>query len=192
MKQLRKTLACEKMVDQIILIALGGILASIGFVTRRWYVGEAANERATRLGTLVQVAAQLKSGEVTLEELHELEASIGSMGRGKSLQGRLSAERPVETQAELNEAAAIELRKLNAELAAIIELIEPYLEPQERGTFAESQKTWERFRDLHAQVVADLFAGGSMRPLLYITCVDRATRDRIEELSMYLDQKRGG
>ena len=47
----------------------------------------------------------------------------------------------------------------------------------------------EDFKRAHAEFVVKLFEGGSMQPLWFITTVEIATRNRLNELKAYLETR---
>lgn len=182
----------SELAKQAPILLLGALITSLAFLCQRWFSNARVNERATRLGVLAQIAGQLKSGQVTVEDLEELERLVERKRKPAPVSQPLpDATGGHQTQMEMNHAAAEELRKLDQKLKNIIEDIEVYLDADEAKAFRRAQASWETFRDQHAAFVADLFAGGSMQPLWYITSVDTATRDRIDELQSYLEHRRG-
>jgi uncharacterized protein YecT (DUF1311 family) len=53
---------------------------------------------------------------------------------------------------------------------------------------AQSQREWARFRDDDARVYELLYRGGSMAALAVLTCKTEATRARIAQLRVLLEQ----
>lgn len=182
----------SELAKQAPILLLGALITTLVFLCQRWFSNARVNERTTRLGVLAQVAGQLKSGQVTVEDLEELERLVEHKRKPAPVSQPLDdAAGGHQTQVEMNNAAAEELRNLDQNLNNIVEDIEVYLDADEAKAFRRAQGSWETFRDQHAAFVADLFAGGSMQPLWYITSVDTATRDRIDELQTYLEHRRG-
>ena len=81
--------------------------------------------------------------------------------------------------------------KLDLELEKVLIDLNSVCHDDEVKMLNRAQAQWKKFRELHAQFVALMFEGGSMRPLMYFTSIDTATRVRIEELQNYLESRRG-
>ncbi len=62
------------------------------------------------------------------------------------------------------------------------------LAPPQRAALAQSQREWARFRDDDARVYELLYRGGSMAALAVLTCKTEATRARIAQLRVLLEQ----
>ena len=94
------------------------------------------------------------------------------------------------TQMEMNAAAAADAAKVNDELVAILEALDP--EGQDEDLRA-SQVAWEAYRDRQAE-----YRSGTNRPdhgsialLLYSSEVEKITRERVELLKWYCDRQEG-
>lgn len=177
------------------------VIGGVGFLLRRWITGEHRREQLAELTGLASVAAAMKAGSVSLEELHTLRRYLRSPGTpapepSSAAAAVLNAEKkeapdegPV-TQGEMNEAAAEALKGAEAEMRDVLAELAEVLSPDELRELNEAQRKWDEFAIAHANFVSRLFEGGSMRPLWWITTIDRATRERISELRSYLEARR--
>lgn len=168
---------------------IGAVLASIAFLTRRWWTNEKEREKVSRYADLAQIASLLRTGELTVADVASVEAML------KRTEGVVSipseSDNTAQTQGEMNDYAAKEVRKLDLELEKVMIDLNSVCDDNEVKLLTRTQAQWKKFRELHAQFVALMFEGGSMRPLMYFTSIETATRVRIEELQNYL-ASRGG
>lgn len=105
-----------------------------------------------------------------------------------------------QSQLEMNRCAAAEYQKANAELNALydrlIKNFEKDVSDARRENDADQMKyaetglgdlkaaecAWIRYRDLHCKAVEQRFEGGSMKPLIWTSCMKQVTDHRIDEL----------
>lgn len=85
------------------------------------------------------------------------------------------------TQLELNECAAKEFRKADAELNKVYNHILSSLNQKNQSNLREAQRAWVVYRDANCSAEAD-YHGGSMAPMIYSFCLKENTTDRIKEL----------
>jgi uncharacterized protein YecT (DUF1311 family) len=173
--------------ETVIGIVLGGLLSGAGFVLKRWITRERDKEHVAELSVLATVASQMRATGVSMEEIEALKKYLRQGHRVENSTAPSPVpDRPV-TQLEMNEAAARDLKKLDDEMYELLRTISLHLDENEKAELDAAQRKWETFRDAHAEFVSKIFEGGSMRPLWFITSVDIATRDRLNELRTYLD-----
>ena len=167
---------------------------------RRLITGERRREQAAELAHLTTVAAQMKAGAVSIDEVEALRQYIRSgkgappsrMGGGEYDEQRAPVDEPHMTQLEMNEAAREKLDEREVELEDLLIEISGLLSPDEFRELRAAQDKWLAFREAHSEFVAKLFEGGSMRPLWYVTAKDTATKDRLRELTAYLEVRKLG
>lgn len=96
------------------------------------------------------------------------------------------------TQAEMNQRAAESRARAEERLEARLGAAMALLGDEELcSDLAESQRSWLRYRDLHAGVVADSSAkGGTMWPCLFDAEREVLTKRRIEELERLIERER--
>jgi uncharacterized protein YecT (DUF1311 family) len=167
-----------------------GIIGGIGFLLKRWITAEGSKERVAELSTLATVASQMRAAGVSFEEVEALKRYLRDGHRSEETTASLVGTGPERTQLELNDAAALELKKLDDEMSGVLAEIKTFLDEAEVAELNRAQGKWEEFRQAHAEFVSRIFEGGGMQPLWYITTVDIATRDRLDELKSYLDVRR--
>jgi uncharacterized protein YecT (DUF1311 family) len=92
-----------------------------------------------------------------------------------------------QNQHEMNQAAAAESEKADAELNKIYKKVLA-AEMDEEGVklLKSAQKAWIAFRDAEAKHAEDEARGGSMAPLLYYSALARVTKDRTKQLEQQL------
>jgi uncharacterized protein YecT (DUF1311 family) len=87
-----------------------------------------------------------------------------------------------QTQAEMNETANVNYKKADAELNKVYKQLMAILDKNEKQLLIQAEKDWMKFRDSHCKFDASQYEGGSIRPLLYLTCLEELTTKRISEL----------
>ncbi|MFY9804638.1 MAG: lysozyme inhibitor LprI family protein [Candidatus Acidiferrales bacterium] len=104
------------------------------------------------------------------------------------------------TQVEMNECSAAEYKKADARLNTVYKNLVRLLQKDAGGSAQQSggeqkkpeapavqklkaaQREWMRYRDLHCDAVKAQYAGGSISPLEWSTCMTGITNDRVAEL----------
>ena len=46
----------------------------------------------------------------------------------------------------------------------------------------QAQKDWIKYRDSHCKFEADPYTGGSIKPLIWLTCLEEITKERTKHL----------
>ena len=99
------------------------------------------------------------------------------------LAGAASAACPGQSQLEMNICAADEFQRADAALNAAWGAAKAFADGAGVGAqLLDAQRKWIAFRDAACQAEADLFTGGSIRPLVWNTCLTRLTQRRTEDL----------
>lgn len=88
-----------------------------------------------------------------------------------------------QTQAEMYQTAIKDYKKVDEELNKVYNQLIKTLNPKEKKLLITAQKSWIKFRDSHCAFEAEEFNGGSIQPLIIITCKNECTQKRIEELN---------
>jgi uncharacterized protein YecT (DUF1311 family) len=100
-----------------------------------------------------------------------------------SLEFRLQAQ----SQQEMNQAAAADFEKADAELNVVYkEVLAEQLDEEAVKLLKAAQKAWVAFRDAEAAMAADEMRGGSMAPLLLYSSKARLTEERTKVLRSML------
>jgi uncharacterized protein YecT (DUF1311 family) len=86
------------------------------------------------------------------------------------------------TQTDMNIAAGKSAQAARETLDVEIARLEGHLEDPAKEKLVKCQKAWEQYRDEFSTFEADAYAGGTIRPLIYATEVERVTRQRIEQI----------
>jgi uncharacterized protein YecT (DUF1311 family) len=112
---------------------------------------------------------------------------------GTVVLGAESCDQPV-TQYEMNDCAAVMWQAADGELNASYKAAMSYLKtldadlPQDfRGgakALLAAQRAWIVYRDAACEAESAVHAGGSIRPLIMLTCMERLTRVRDADLRL--------
>ena len=92
------------------------------------------------------------------------------------------------TQAEATACAGQRYAAADKRLTGLYNQAAAALGTPQRAALARSQREWARFRDDAARVYKLLYRGGSMAALAVLTCKTEATRARIAQLRILLEQ----
>ncbi len=95
-----------------------------------------------------------------------------------------------QTQAEMNQTAIDSYKIVDAELNKVYNELLKTLSAKEKKLLITAQKSWIKFRDSHCTFEAEEFDGGSIQPLILITCKEECTKKRIEELNSSIGRKK--
>jgi uncharacterized protein YecT (DUF1311 family) len=98
------------------------------------------------------------------------------------------------TTPDINECASIEQKKIEARLNKVYQRVLKSLDQAEgnNGGNAEmkkklvaAQRAWVKFREADCDAVFEKHADGSIRTVMYISCMQRRAERRIEDLEIY-------
>lgn len=94
-----------------------------------------------------------------------------------------------QTQLEMNQTAQKNYEKSDKELNKIYSVLIKSLDKTEALILIKAQKCWIKFRDSHCEFEASQYEGGSIKPLIYSTCLDDLTKKRIAELKQSIKNR---
>ena len=101
----------------------------------------------------------------------------------------------MQTQAEMNQTAAREYTKADAELTRVYKQLMAQLTKTKSDKRADllrdSERAWLKFRDTQALFDASEMQGGSAYPLLHFGSLARTTKARTAELKLILQSEKG-
>lgn len=95
------------------------------------------------------------------------------------------------TQMEINDCWQAQMEAGDQRLTALLEDLEQVLTTAEVAQLRSIQRLWLDYRRRHCQWQADFFAGGSIRPMVYASCADSLTWERITALKFNLCEGQG-
>lgn len=96
-----------------------------------------------------------------------------------------AADCPGQTQVELNRCAHDAYLAADAELNAVWPVAKASMDQIGAGAaLLDAQRKWIAFRDAACAAEAAPYDGGSIRPQVHATCLERLTRRRTEDLRM--------
>jgi len=87
-----------------------------------------------------------------------------------------------QTQLEMNETANTNYKKADAQLNKVYKQLMSIIDKNEKLLLIQAERDWVKFRDSHCKFEASQYEGGSMKPLVYSTCLEAVTRKRIAEI----------
>lgn len=94
-----------------------------------------------------------------------------------------------QTQLEMNQCAAQDYETADAELNTVwAELRQVRGDTPSWDAILEAQRLWIPFRDAHCEAEAAPFEGGSIQPLIRLSCLASATNARTAQLHDLMDQ----
>lgn len=96
-----------------------------------------------------------------------------------------------QTQSELNQRAASDLRKSDERLNAAYNKLRAKISDAGRKSLQTAQQSWLRFRDQECEFETMGTVGGSIHPMVVALCVTRLTDQRIKDLEAQLNCKEG-
>lgn len=99
------------------------------------------------------------------------------------LSGTAGAACPGQTQMELNQCAAAEYQRADAMLNAAWGPTKSFMDDiGHGGLLLDAQRKWLAFRDAACAAETAPFAGGSIQPMIWFSCMTRLTQARTQDL----------
>lgn len=95
------------------------------------------------------------------------------------------------TQMAINECWQAQMEASDQRLTALLGNLEQVLTTAEVAQLRSVQRLWLDYRRRHCQWQADFFTGGSIRPIVYASCADSLTWERITALKVNLCEGQG-
>jgi uncharacterized protein YecT (DUF1311 family) len=87
-----------------------------------------------------------------------------------------------QTQMEMNQTAAQGYYKADAELNKVYKVLMSKLDEKGKSLLIKAENDWIKYRDSHCKFEASFYEGGSMQPMIYSSCLESETINRIKEL----------
>ena len=97
--------------------------------------------------------------------------------------------RDPQSQAEMNMCAAKKFKAADAELNKVYNRLASMLEGGNLARLKAAEVSWLKYRDDDCGYEAGLFEGGSMRPLILSSCMERVTKARTAELRGQINEQ---
>lgn len=92
-----------------------------------------------------------------------------------------------QTQLEMNEEAAADFKKADAELNKVYQHVLGQLTPKQQEQVRQTQRAWLKYRDLARTEAGMIYEGGSIRPLIESTTLTSMTQFRIKQLRSLIE-----
>lgn len=94
-----------------------------------------------------------------------------------------------QTQSEMNEEAFNAYTLADKKMYETYKLILANLSTKdEKDLLIASQKAWIVYKEAHCKSIAKGYEGGSMQPLIYNSCMEGITNERINQLNQYNEE----
>ena len=111
--------------------------------------------------------------------------------------GAASAQKPAvqvscsdpQTQYEMNVCADRKYKAADAELNRVYNRLASMLEDKARAKLKATEVSWLKYRDDNCDYESSLYEGGSIRPLIYSSCMERMTKARTAELREQIEER---
>ncbi|MFV8331999.1 lysozyme inhibitor LprI family protein [Flavobacterium sp. GSP14] len=94
-----------------------------------------------------------------------------------------------QTQLEMNKAADAKYKKADVELNKVYKKLISILNQSEKLLLIQAEKDWVKFRDSSCKFESSQYEGGSIKPLIYSTCLEELTRKRILEIKANIKER---
>lgn len=94
-----------------------------------------------------------------------------------------------QTQIEMNQTAQKSYEKSDNELNKVYSILLKSLDKIEKQKLVTTQKLWIKFRDSHCEFESSQYEGGSIKPLIYSTCLEELTKKRTAELKQSIKNR---
>ncbi len=94
-----------------------------------------------------------------------------------------------QTQYEMNVCADRKFKAADAELNKVYNSLASKLEDAARAKLKAVEVSWLKYRDDNCDYESSLYEGGSMKPLIYSSCMERMTKARTAELRGQIEER---
>ena len=96
-----------------------------------------------------------------------------------------------ESQYQLTRNAATEYEKADKELTALYKQLLDSLDKNGKAALITSQQAWVKYRDANSMFLCHQHKGGSIYAMAYTDAMRRHTRERIDELKAFMQERAG-
>ncbi|HKP47005.1 MAG TPA: lysozyme inhibitor LprI family protein [Pyrinomonadaceae bacterium] len=113
---------------------------------------------------------------------------FAGLGTGQSQKKADECNDP-QSQAEMNICAGKKYQAADAKLNRTYRRLAAMLSGEQKTQLKDAQTVWLKYRDANCLFVADEYKGGSIRPLIYASCLDDVTTNRTKELEAQIEER---
>ncbi len=187
-----------------------GIFRFLEYLLKRRVEGKPGDEQIQSYSQLADLQKKLRENSVTIADLDSLRSQVLGKGaasainiahqysevaqrlvadveeidhvRFNSLSAAMSGEEQNFTQAEMNMLSVEKAQDADRELTALVLELMQKLQPQGAAWLQQAQEHWLAFRRVEAEREANVWEGGSIRPLMVNAKFEAMTRERIAAL----------
>ncbi|MGQ0762251.1 MAG: lysozyme inhibitor LprI family protein [Acidobacteriota bacterium] len=94
-----------------------------------------------------------------------------------------------QTQLEMNMCWGNQYKAADTQLNAVYREFASKLSPEETAQLKAAQLAWLKFRDANCEFVADIYKGGTIRPMMAGMCLAHVTSARTSELKAQMKER---
>lgn len=92
-----------------------------------------------------------------------------------------------QTQAEINSCASLSAKAADKQLNQFYQQLRAKIKgSQQEKLLINAQIAWIKFRDASCEFERSRFAGGTITPSIYFSCIEQVTKQRSQDLEDYL------
>lgn len=88
-----------------------------------------------------------------------------------------------QSQKQLNENAAKEYKRADAELNSSYKRLMEVLSQSDKNLLIAAEKDWLKYRDSHCKFEGKQYQGGSIKPMIVSNCLAETTKQRTSQLN---------
>jgi uncharacterized protein YecT (DUF1311 family) len=95
-----------------------------------------------------------------------------------------------QTQLEINKCAQLSYQNADKTLNQVYQKLLPKLSSPRRQKLITAQQAWIKFRDTNCEFERSGYEGGTIAPTIYLSCLEKLTKQRTQQLQSYLQPNR--
>jgi uncharacterized protein YecT (DUF1311 family) len=95
-----------------------------------------------------------------------------------------------QTQLEMNTQSFQDYEKADAKMVLVYKkVLKTFTDEAAKKIFIEAQRAWIKYKETHCKFIASGYEGGSMKPMIYSSCLMGITNQRTKQLHEYLNEQ---
>ncbi|MBD2343541.1 lysozyme inhibitor LprI family protein [Anabaena subtropica] len=95
-----------------------------------------------------------------------------------------------QTQLEINRCSQLSYQNADKKLNQVYKRLLPKLQRPRQQKLIAAQQAWIKFRDSSCEFESSAYEGGSIAPSVYLSCLEKVTKQRTQQLQEYLQADR--
>ncbi len=188
--------------NQILLLSLGAMLASAGWMIQRYITGSHQDEKIVRLDMALKIKEQLERQGISEEEAHLLADRLANGSAALSEQSLKQIEETLPDQQDVGHSFTVldttaamgaqldaRLQVLDAEIDELMLKLEMLCDPEFWTALQEAHEAWKTYREAEGHAAYEEMAGGTGRTVNALATSISVTEDRISYLKGFVAEK---